>query len=232
MLRDSTENYRGGVRFEYRRFHVTLEQGGTTFKDNDAANYSGTNPGDSTAPILGQTLGLTGLQQAYGIRGSSIYSKALLTAQPVPWLDMYGQFLYSEPKIDVHYSDTATGNFVAAQLAAVLQQPDRHGTGAANQPHVTANVGIRDAADQAAAHHRIVDDRPVCTTQPRPTCWRPLFLQNPQTLAASTVSALNYAQVVNYNQQQLDILYDLGKLTLAWRLSLRLGGRDGAGRAS
>src|SRR6185437_5901474 len=32
-LRDQTSLYRGGVRFELRRFHVTLEQGGTTFKD-------------------------------------------------------------------------------------------------------------------------------------------------------------------------------------------------------
>src|ERR1035438_84351 len=37
LLRDSTNNYRGGLRFEYNRFHVTLEQGGTTFKDDDLA---------------------------------------------------------------------------------------------------------------------------------------------------------------------------------------------------
>jgi hypothetical protein len=30
-LRDQTNLYRGGVRFELRRFHATLEQGGTTF---------------------------------------------------------------------------------------------------------------------------------------------------------------------------------------------------------
>ena len=31
-LYDKTDSYRGGVRFEFNRFHVTLEQGGTTFK--------------------------------------------------------------------------------------------------------------------------------------------------------------------------------------------------------
>ena len=50
LLRDSTNNYRGGVRFEYNHFHVTLEQGGTTFKDDDQANFDGVNPGDRTTP--------------------------------------------------------------------------------------------------------------------------------------------------------------------------------------
>ena len=39
QLNDSTKLYRGGVRFELRRFHATLEQGGTTFKD-DQSLYS------------------------------------------------------------------------------------------------------------------------------------------------------------------------------------------------
>ena len=83
-MRDRTDNYRGGVRFEFKLFHITLEQGGTTFKDDDAANYTGSNPGDSTVPILGQTLGLNSLQQAYGIRGSSVYSKVLFTSTRSP----------------------------------------------------------------------------------------------------------------------------------------------------
>ena len=77
LLRDSTNNYRGGVRIELRRFHATLEQGGTTFKDDSSINWSGENFGDRTTPLLGQTLELTSLSQAYGIRGKSIYSKAL-----------------------------------------------------------------------------------------------------------------------------------------------------------
>src|ERR1019366_8158157 len=41
LLRDSTNNYRGGVKFEYNRWHITLEEGGTTFKDDDQASASG-----------------------------------------------------------------------------------------------------------------------------------------------------------------------------------------------
>ena len=34
-----------------------------------------------------------------------------LTANPVSWLDVYGQFLYSQPRTDVSYSQLNTGNF-------------------------------------------------------------------------------------------------------------------------
>ena len=75
LLRDSTNNYRGGVRFEYNRWHVTLEQGGTTYKDDDQASFNGVNYGDRTTPLLGSTLVLNTLTQTYGIRGSSIYTQ-------------------------------------------------------------------------------------------------------------------------------------------------------------
>ena len=45
-----------GVRIERRRFHVTLEQGGTTFKDDQSLfQPPGTNLGNVHAPIFGQT---------------------------------------------------------------------------------------------------------------------------------------------------------------------------------
>ena len=107
LLRDSTNNYRGGVRFEFKRFHVTLEQGGTTYKDDDQSTFSGNNLGDRTSPVFGQTLSLTNLQQTYGIRGTNVYSKGLLTAHPFSWMDVYGQFLYSDPKTTVNFNETA-----------------------------------------------------------------------------------------------------------------------------
>ncbi|MEO7144200.1 MAG: hypothetical protein ABI165_11950, partial [Bryobacteraceae bacterium] len=40
-LRDLTNLYRGGVRFERKHFHVTLEEGGTTFKNDQNVYFSG-----------------------------------------------------------------------------------------------------------------------------------------------------------------------------------------------
>src|SRR5262249_35252245 len=114
LFRDGTNHYRGGLRFEFNRFHATLEQGGTTFHGDDQTYVTGVNTGDRTTPMAGQTLVLNGLAQAYGIRGSSIYSKALVTARPFSWLDVYGQFLFSQPQTDARYTELAAGNFLLA----------------------------------------------------------------------------------------------------------------------
>ena len=47
-LRDQTNLYRGGVRFELRRFHATLEQGGTTFKDDQSVFQNPARPISAT----------------------------------------------------------------------------------------------------------------------------------------------------------------------------------------
>src|SRR5580658_2614332 len=97
IFHDRTNNYRGGVRLEFRRFHVTLEQGGTKFESDQTLYQSGgVNYGNSLVPIFGQTLDLTDLLGAYGARGTSIYTRALVTASATSWLDIYGQFLYSQ----------------------------------------------------------------------------------------------------------------------------------------
>jgi hypothetical protein len=210
-LRDRTDNYRGGVRFEFKLFHVTLEQGGTTFKDDDAVNYTGSNPGDSTVPILGQTLGLNTLQQAYGIRGNSVYSKVLFTSNPFSWLDLYGQFLYSEPKVDVHYSSVASGNFVNLSTLLLYSAQSDMGTGVANQPHTTANLGfeLRPFKRLRVIESWMTDRSHDAAS---PYVLEGLYLQG---LSASSVTALNYAQIVNYNQNQFDVLYDVtSKITL------------------
>src|SRR5687767_3916880 len=112
LLRDGAANYRGGIRLESRRAHVTLEQGGTTFRDDQRvyANAGPNQTGNRTTPLLGQNLFLSSLQQSYGIRGSGIYSKGLVTASPVSWIDIHGQFLYSLPRNDTRYEHTNTGN--------------------------------------------------------------------------------------------------------------------------
>ncbi len=211
QFRDSTNNFRGGVRVEFNRFHVTLEHGLTRFRDDNSAYDSIQLTGDNPAPLLGQPLYLNGLVQAYGIRGDGFYDKGLLTASPFSWLNVYGEFLYSYPKITVHYTDLAQGNF--AEISALLfyaTQADQAG-GTANQPHVTGNIGFEM---RPLKRLRIVEslllDRshdaasPLVTEQLLATG----FTQN-------LVTALNYSQVVNYNQQQVDVIYDLGsKLTV------------------
>src|SRR5262249_12072932 len=89
----SQNNMRGGVRFERNRYHVTIEQGGTTFRDDQTLFQSPgmSNPGNRETPFGANTLTLTGLSQAYGVRGDSIYTKVLSTAEPASWLSLSGQ---------------------------------------------------------------------------------------------------------------------------------------------
>ncbi len=116
-LRDRTDRYAGGIRFEFSRFHLTLEQGGTTFKDDQNVSISSQNFGNRTTPFLGQTLFINSVNQAYGIRADSIFERGLFTASPVSWLDLSGQFLYTRPRTDVHFTQLDAGNLVDLSTA-------------------------------------------------------------------------------------------------------------------
>jgi hypothetical protein len=213
LLRDSTNNYRAGVSFEFTRFQVTLEQGGTTYQNNDQAYDNTYQPGDRSTPALGQTLSLSSLRQWYGIRGHGIYEKVLLTARPTSWIDVYGQFLYSQPKTDVNFSEIATGNLL--NLASLLFYSGQVtlGTGAANQPHTTGNFGF-----ELRPVHRLRILESVMTDRYHDAA-SPLIaeqiLLNPTTAGPNTITALNYTQFVNYNQQEVNAIFDVAKgLTL------------------
>ena len=171
LLRDSTNNYRGGIRLEYNRWHVTLEQGGTTYKNDDQASFNGVNYGDRTSPLLGTTSVLNSLTQTYGVRGTSVYTKVLAT-KPRPlsagWI-YSGQFLYSKPNTNARYFDNATGNF--ALLSAVLLYSGQFDMGVEPRPrrarHIRlSNAGVEIRPCRTAAHHRFVQRRTATTMPP------------------------------------------------------------------
>jgi hypothetical protein len=209
MLRDSTNNYRGGVRFEFNHFHITVEQGGTTYKDDDLTNWSGTNDGDRTTTIFGETLDLTSLKQAYGVRGTSVYSKALVTAHPFSWIDLYGQFLYSDPKTTVNFSEAAAGNFLLISQLLFYSSQQTIGTGAANQPHTTGTAGFElRPLKRMRIFESWMTDRYHDAAYPAFSITAGI----PLPTGVSTVSPL---EVVNYNQEQVDVMYDASsKITL------------------
>jgi hypothetical protein len=142
-LNDLTNLYRGGVRFELRRFHATLEEGGTTFSSSQSLyqNPGVANPGNSNAPVFGQTLDLTGLAASYGITGSSTYTKALFSSNAFSWMDVYGQFLFSEPSSSVHYQESATGNLYLPSEIVFYQSEQYLVSASAKLPHTTGSLG-------------------------------------------------------------------------------------------
>ena len=219
LLRDSTNSYRGGVRVEYNRYHVTLEQGGTTFKEDDSAGFAGTNYGDRRNPFLGSTtLLLNNLSQTYGIRGSSVYTKVLATASPISRVDLYGQFLYSEPKTDARYFDLANGSFGLISSLLVYGGQYDIGSSSANQPHVVANAGMEV---RPYKHLRLLQS--YMTNRQHTAGFGALteqILLSPTSTGPSLADALNTRQVVNFNSYQVEAIADLtSKVALrgGWR---------------
>ncbi len=205
-LEDRTNLYRGGVRIQLERFHVTLEEGGTTFNNNQQVfqNNGVTNFGNSTNPFFGQSLNLTSLTAAYGIDGSSAYSKVLLTANPFSWLDLYGQFLFSQPDSNVHYQQFDTGNLVLQSQLLFYTSQSYLVSAAAKLPHTTGSFGaeIRPLHRLRITQSWLTDrlhNSGSATSQNQ--------LMNTgvsQQIAAALMSSL----VTNYNQIETNLLFD------------------------
>lgn len=218
-LWNSTNNYRGGVRLEFPRWHATLEQGGTTYREDDSSNFNGTNYGDRLTPVGGVQNVLNTLTQDYGIRGNSIYSRALVTGNPKDWINLYGEFLYSQPKTTVKYSELSSGTFF--DFATLLLYGGEFGlaSGSAVQPHVSGQWGFelfpgkRFRVMESVTIDRFHDSAAGLFAQ---SLYQTLA-GNPAPIASST-TALNPYQKVNYQQQQTDLFYDVTP-----RLTLRGG---------
>ena len=197
-IRDSMEDFRGGVRFEFRRIHFNLEQGGTRFKDDQQLYSSGiTNAGNRETPFLGQTLLLTNLLQSYGIRGASIYSKAAITANPVSWMDVSGQLLYSQPRTDVNYQQSNTGNFVDLRNLLFYTSQQYLLSATAKLPRTSGNIGVEIRPFRRV---RILES------------W---LTDRLHTASSTALPAQSARLVTNYSQQEIDVLVDVtAKLTL------------------
>lgn len=204
-LRDQTNVYRGGVRIELRKFHVTLEEGGTTFKDDQSLfQNSGINQGNVANLFLGQQISLSNLAAAYGIRGTSTFSKLLFTANPLSWLDLYGQFLYSQPDTSLHYQQTDAGNLFLQNQFLFYTSQSYLVSSAANLPHTTGSFGAE-----------IRPLRRVRVTQ----SWLTDRLDNTGSasqlnqITSSGVSqqialALSSSLITNYNQVEANVFFD------------------------
>ncbi len=212
-LRDSTDLFRGGVRFELKHFHATLEEGGTTFRDDQSLyqNNGGINYGNVLTPILGQQLYLSNLLAAYGIRGSSVYSKGLFTANPTSWLDLYGQFLFSQPSSSVNYQQADSGNLLLQNQIFFYNSQQFLLTAAAELPHTTANFGgeirpfRRLRITESWLTDRLHNSASAASSQ---------LLAN-SAVSEQMSSLLASSLMTNYSQIETDVFFDAtSKLTL------------------
>jgi hypothetical protein len=212
-LYDRTDDYRGGFRFEFKRWHLTLEQGGINYADDQAVFSSGgPNLGNLTTPFLGQRLSLTSGDEAYHVRSDSLYSRAVFTANPFSWVDLSGQFLYSRPHSHTFFSQRDTGNFYSfsalqfytSQLDALEAQ--------ARQPH---SSGSFSAELRPFRRLRVVESWMTDRLHNASSA----FLTDQLLVSGSPLSPEEVFSserlVLNYNQQEVQLFFDLtSKLTL------------------
>jgi hypothetical protein len=208
---DSMDDYRGGVRLEYRRMHFDLEQGGTMFRDDQQLFDSGLNKGNVNTPILGQQLFLTKLLQSYQIRGASVYSKGSFTANPVSWLDVTAQILYSQPHTDVTYQQSNTGSFVNLSEVLFYSGQQYLLSAVSKVPRTSGNLGIEI---RPLPRVRILEswqtDR-LHTASSNDA--RQSLL--PAGIAQPAEALLNARLITNYSQEQVNVMFDAtAKLTL------------------
>jgi hypothetical protein len=211
-LYDKTDQYRGGVNIEFNRWHITLEQGGTTFKDDQNVSTDDRNPGNRTAPFLGQQLFLTGVRQAYRVRGDSIFQRGLLTASPFSWLDVSGQFMYSRPRTDTQYSELAVGNFANLATAQFFNTQREFIAANASMPRTSGvlNLDIRPMRRIRILESLITNRFHTASAAAR----------SDLTIASPTPVNVSDRLAVNYNRQQVQVNVDL----LRW-LTVRAGHR-------
>ncbi len=130
---------------------MTLEQGGTTFKDDqELYQPSGTNLGNRTSPFLGQWLTLSTSEPGLPRPRDEQVQQGAVTANPFSWIDLYGQFLYSRPPSDVNLTQDNTGNFVSLDSFAFFTSEQLLATSQAKQPHTSGSFGA-----EVRPHRRI-----------------------------------------------------------------------------
>lgn len=212
VVRNSQLYFRGGARIDAGRFHVTLEQGGSQYKDDQTSYQAASHPntGNNIVPYFGQQLYLTSFAEAYGIRGSSIYSKALATAHVTSWLDLRGEFYFSQPKNTANYQMNDTGSFVIPSQILFYSAQRYALQSGAKLPHQTGSFGaeLRPLRKVRMIESWLTDrlhDASNATAQ-----------QNPVT----TASLLSSSLASNYTQLQSDVIFDASA-----RLTLRGGYR-------
>jgi hypothetical protein len=204
-LDDSMHQYRGGVRIETSRFHVTVEQGAFQFDDNQRVYETQLNRGNRSTPVAGQNLVLQQLQAQYGISGDAYFSRAAVTANPFSWLDVFGNWIFTQPKIESRYTENAAGNFLSG-ASDFLPTQQLAFNAISKQPHNRAHAGV--------------EVRPVSRVR---------IIESIYTDRMHTGSSADRLEI-NYNQNQLEFLFEP-----ADRMTVRAGHRltwgDSANRA-
>ena len=223
QLDDGTHLVRGGLRFDLARCHLTLEQGGGTFTDNQRINSTDRNPGNRGAPIFDQSLFLASLSEKWSVEGRNYYSKGVLTAAPASWAHLYLHFIHSRPTQQVQYTDSGRGLFYLAGTR-FFNGIETLLSSEAKMPRSSASAGVEL---RPLSRLRVVESWSTERLHNASSALLAELVLFASALAESRSLLSPSRLVVNYNRQQADAIFDLTS-----KVSLRGGHRFVWGDAS
>ena len=205
----SYTQFRGGIHFDAgERWHVTLEQGGGRFHDDTSLSLDARNLGNRMLPYLGRRLALDKATQAYAVTGENIYSSAEVTFSPWQWVDMTGQFFFSQPKSDVRFNESAQGTLLWLETLRFVNGQQSIVSGYANQPRTS---GAFHVEVRPFSRLRVLESWQTERTH------NAGFVSALTTLDRTALPARNAADRLEWNQseQQVQAFFDVTKfLTL------------------
>lgn len=203
-LDDDLTSFRGGVKLNFSKYNFTLEQGATTFSDDQEVFFrGGTNPGNVTRTFLGRDIVLNELLQRYRAEGEGFFNRGVVQGHPASWLSFTGQFLYSRPKLDVSHDLTAAGSFVSQTLIAPFTGQFEQNLADANRPHSSGSW-----TTELKPHERLRIIQSWYTDRFHISSGSTLVqMLNTQPEAEFEDVAIQ-TLVLNYNQHQVDAIYD------------------------
>ncbi|QOY89433.1 porin family protein [Paludibaculum fermentans] len=202
---------RGGVRIEMNRWHVTLEEGGTNFKDDQGVYSTEKLTGNRTSPYLGQSLYLLSGAQYYRVRGNGAYTKVLLTANPWNWLDLSGTLVRTAPKTYATYNDTLKGSLVSGDdpLLIIPQITDSY-YGNVRMPHTSANASA-EVRPMERLRVRTTWETDRFHTSGSGVLTTSYFLTTTAATGTPVTGTDGERLDVTRNRQQVEALYDISK---------------------
>lgn len=140
---DAQDVFRAGTHLNYSRWHLTFEAGATRFRDEERSFYdAGPNPGNRRTSLFGVNQVLNQGQQQYKASGDGFFGSVFGTWRPFRILDLSGQFRFSQPSMNMAYTDAATGRFVSLSSLILATGVTSTGTSEALRPHPSGSLAM------------------------------------------------------------------------------------------
>jgi len=202
-----SNNYRGGVRFNYQQLQATLEGGYLKYRDSNTVFIPPDTPtpifGIATAPVFGTRLFLNTAYELLDQRGNAPFTRGLIAWNPAPWVNFSGGFLYSQPESKVNFIRELTGAIVNGTAIAAAESLLTNSY--AIQPHPTGDVSveIRPVRWVRIVESFMTDRLHVAGTASD----LDVFTGGPG--AGTVVDILPGRLVMNYNRNDLDAIFDV-----------------------